>query len=222
LIGELARSGVRASLGHSHARTSEARAAAARGAAGATHLFNAMGPLHHREAGLAGFALSSDALCAEIIGDLVHVGREAFELALRARGPLGLALVSDALHPAGTGCDVFHARGQRIELRDGAAWTAGPEGEPRLAGAAASQMEAIRRLVGRGVVSLPEALRMASEAPAHALGLDAEHGTLAPGAFADLVVIEEAEGGPALREVWLRGRALLARPRPTAGLQARS
>src|SRR6185436_18691512 len=85
LVGELARSGVRVSLGHSRATSAEARAAARAGACGVTHLFNAMSGVHHREMGLAGFALTDAALFAEIIGDLVHVGPEAFELALRAR-----------------------------------------------------------------------------------------------------------------------------------------
>jgi N-acetylglucosamine-6-phosphate deacetylase len=124
LVAELVRSGVRVSLGHSRANASEARAAARAGASGATHLFNAMPPLHHREVGLAGFALTDAALFAEIIGDLVHVGADAIELALRARGPNGLCLVSDALIGAGTGCDVFHWHGREHVARDGAAYFA--------------------------------------------------------------------------------------------------
>lgn len=205
LVAELARAGVRASLGHSLARAAEARAAEAWGATGATHLFNAMTPLHHREVGLAGHVLVSEGLVPEIIGDLVHVGAEAFELALRARGPAGLALVSDALAGAGSGCDVFHSHGHRVVLRDGAAWIdARP---PRLAGAAASQLEAVGRLVRAGVVSLADALRMASEVPAGALGL-ADRGVIARGARADFVVLDEGPAGPVLREVWVGGRRL--------------
>src|SRR5207247_7841049 len=95
LIRELVRLGVRVSLGHSAASASEAARAAELGARGATHLFNAMRGIHHRDASLASFALADDVLAAEIIGDLVHVGREGLRIALRARGPLGLALVSD-------------------------------------------------------------------------------------------------------------------------------
>lgn len=195
LVRELAQCGVRVSLGHSLAKAAEARAAAGAGATGATHLFNAMGPIHHREAGLAGFALSGDALVAEIIGDLVHVGREAFELALRARGPLGLALVSDALRGAGTGCDVFHSHGLRCAVRDGAVFVDEPEGRGRLAGAAAPQLEAVRRLVKAGVATPAEALTMASESPARALGIEDRRGRLAVGARAELVVLggEELE-----------------------------
>lgn len=195
LVAELVRSGVRVSLGHSRATAAEARTAARAGAAGATHLFNAMAPLHHREVGLAGFALTDAALFAEIIGDLVHVGAEAFELALRARGPSGLCLVSDALRGAGTGCDVFHSHGREHVIRDGAAYypARGPNEPQRLAGSALSQLEMIRRLSQRGVIGVPEALTMASITPARALGLDRELGALREGLAADFIVLHGRE-----------------------------
>jgi len=191
LIDELVRSGVRPSLGHSRASATEARAAARGGACGATHLYNAMSPLHHRDAGLVSFALSDDALHCELIGDLVHVGAEAIEVALRARGPSGLCLVSDALPGAGTGCDVFHWRGREHLVRDGAAYYAPAKEDdaPQLAGSACNQLEMVRRLVGRGVLGLTDALTMASATPARALGLDDQLGTLSVGARADLIVL---------------------------------
>ncbi len=204
LVRELVRAGVRVSLGHSRATCAEARAAALDGSAGATHLFNAMPPVHHREVGLAGFALTDAALFAEIIGDLVHVGPEAFELALRARGPQGLCLVSDALQGAGTGCDVFHSHGRDHVLRDGTSYyppKAG--GELKLAGSAMSQLEMVRRLVTRGVVGLPEALAMACQTPARALGLERELGSLRPGLAADFLTLRGPE--LALEHVWIAG-----------------
>jgi len=206
LVAELVRSGVRVSLGHSHASAAQARAAARAGASGATHLFNAMAPLHHREAGLAGFALTDAALFAEIIGDLVHVGPEAFELALRARGPSGLCLVSDALRGAGTGCEHFHWHGREHLVRDGAAFypPRSPEGRPKLAGSACSQLEMVRRLSSRGVVGLPEALTMASTTPARALGLEREIGELRPGLAADLIVLRGK--GLELEQVFVAGK----------------
>ncbi|MCC6408517.1 MAG: amidohydrolase family protein, partial [Planctomycetes bacterium] len=151
LIGELVRSNVRVSLGHSQATAAEARAAAKVGASGATHLFNAMGPLHHREIGLVGFALAKDALFAEIIGDLVHVGADAFELALAARGPEGLCLVSDALQGAGTGCEHFESHGRAHVVHSGTAYypPRDPHGAPQLAGSAMSQHQMVQRLVAR-------------------------------------------------------------------------
>ena len=195
LIAELVRCGVRVSLGHSKATAAEARTAARAGACGATHLFNAMNGIHHREVGLAGFSLIERALVAEIIGDLVHVGGEAIELALAARGPSGLALVSDALRGAGTGCDVFHSHGRAHVIDDGTAYYPPGDGRPerQLAGTAMGQLDMVRRLVRRGVVGLEDALEMASATPARALGLERECGILAPGARADLIVLRGAE-----------------------------
>ncbi len=205
LIGELARCGVRVSLGHSRANAAQARRAAQCGASGVTHLFNAMGPLHHREVGLAGFVLTDAALFAELIGDLVHVSREGIELALRARGPGGLCLVSDALRGAGTGCEAFHSHGRDHLVRAGAAYypPRNADGAPRLAGSAMSQLEMIRRLTSQGVLGLADAWTMASSTPARALGLDRELGSLRPGLAADFLVL--AGRDLELREVWVAG-----------------
>jgi N-acetylglucosamine-6-phosphate deacetylase len=209
LVRELARCGVRVSLGHSRATCAQARAAALDGACGATHLYNAMPQIHHREVGLTGFALTDAALHAEIIGDLVHVGPEAIELALRARGPQGLCLVSDALRGAGTGCDRFHSHGRDHLIRGGTAYypPKDPGGEPKLAGSALSQLEMVRLLVARGVVGLCGALTMASASPARALGLEGELGALRPGLAADFLALR----GPdlALDGVWVAGQRVL-------------
>jgi len=209
LIAELVRSHVRVSLGHSRATAADARSAARAGASGATHLFNAMPPLHHREVGLAGFALTDAALFAEIIGDLVHVGPEAIELALRARGADGLCLVSDALRGAGTGCDVFHWHGREHFVRDGAAYYAPVDARAseRLAGSASSQLEMVRKLTARGVVGVPEALAMASTTPARALGLERELGALESGLAADFIVLRGR--GLELEAVWIAGHEVV-------------
>jgi N-acetylglucosamine-6-phosphate deacetylase len=102
---------------------------------------------------------------------------------------------------------VFHWHGREHEVDAGAAWfrpldAEGRAGERALAGSALGQLEMVRRLVERGVVSLPEALTMASETPARALGLEHELGRLVPGARADLVRLDDALE---LTGVWLAG-----------------
>lgn len=198
LVEELARAGLRASLGHSLADSAAAAAGVRRGARGATHLFNAMGAFHHREAGLVGTALTAEELAVEIIGDLAHVGPEAFALAVAARGPGGLCLISDALSGAGSGAECFCSHGRTCVVADGAAWFETPDGGRALTGSVTSQLEAVQRLVARGVVGAADALRMASETPARALGLESERGTLRPGARADLLILrgpgEDAAG----------------------------
>lgn len=205
LVAELVRCGVRVSLGHSKASADDARRAVRSGARGATHLFNAMSGIHHREVGLAGFALIDRTITAELIGDLVHVGPDAIELALAARGPTGLALVSDALRGAGTGCDVFHSHGRDHVIREGTAYYPARDerSDPQLAGTAMGQLEMVRRLVKRGVVGIEDALTMASATPARALGLERELGTLSVGARADLLVLYGA--GLELRRVLVGG-----------------
>jgi len=206
LIAELRKRGVRASLGHSLATAREATSGVKAGATGATHLFNAMAPLHHREAGIAGVALTADELLPEIIGDLVHVGPEAFRLALRARGPRGLCLISDSLSGPNDDSHRFCSHGKQCVVENGSAWfedPTAPEGR-RLTGTVVGQLDAVRRLVGRGVLSVEEALVMAAESPARALGLEDELGTLRAGLRADLVVL----AGPrlALRRVLVGGQ----------------
>jgi N-acetylglucosamine-6-phosphate deacetylase len=208
LVGELARSGIRASLGHSRASAAEARAAAGDGACAVTHVYNGMGPLHHREVGLLGFALTDAALDAEIICDLNHVGPEALELAFRARGAHGLCLVSDALPGAGTGCEVFHWHGREHFVRDGAAfYRPSPEAEPTsFTGSAMSQLEMVRRLVRRGALGLCESLAIATSTPARALGLE-DAGVLRLGGTADLILL--AGRDLELAEVWVAGERVV-------------
>jgi len=215
LVAELVRSGVRVSLGHSLASADDAAAASARGARGATHLYNAMGAIHHRQATLTSFALASDALVAEIIGDLVHVGPEAFRIALRARGAHGLALVSDALRGAGTAEAEFESHGRRCVVKDGAIWLAGDGAPARLTGAEASQLEAVRRLHRAGVAEPAVLLSMACETPARALGLEHELGRLVPGARADLLVLDPRS--LVAREILVGGEPVSA---PAAGPMA--
>ena len=199
LIEECERLGVRVSLGHSQAKAADALGGFQRGAVGVTHLFNAMTPMHHREGGLVGEALLRDGLFAEIIGDLEHVGPRSVELALAARGPRNLCLVSDALQGAGTGCDVFHSHGREHRVVGGTAYypirSAGADAqddhvELQLAGSASSQLDMLRGLVAKGIVGLVDGLTMASEAPARALGLDDRLGALRVGHEADVVILD--------------------------------
>lgn len=192
LVEELARLGVRASLGHSDASALEAARATEHGARGATHLFNAMSGVHHREAGLASYVLAEEALVSEVIGDLVHVGPTALRLALRARGARGLALVSDALREAGTAKERFDSHGKHCRVQDGAIWFEDAEGGiAGLTGAEASQLEAVRRLVRAQVTDVATALTMATETPARALGLENERGRFVAGARADWIALDD-------------------------------
>ncbi len=101
LIKAAARAGVTAAVGHTDATADVASAAVDAGATHATHLFNGMRPLHHREPGPAGVLLDRDEVTCEVIADGVHLHDTVIRLAARAAGPGRLVLITDAMGAAG-------------------------------------------------------------------------------------------------------------------------
>ena len=180
-LDALARAGVTVALGHTDC---SARAAADLFAAGrarmATHLFNAMGGLHHRDAGLALAALRH-APHIGLIADGTHVSADMLWLAHRAAADR-LVLVSDAMAPAGTDADGFDLHGRAIARRDGR--LTAPDGA--LAGADLTLARAIGVMAAATGRGRREIVRMAIDAPLRVLG-DVPDLT-APGRRADLLV----------------------------------
>ncbi len=105
LIRLSANAGIAVNMGHSDATYAEAEAGFRAGAKGITHLFNAMRPFHHREPGIAGFALINRDVYVEIIGDLRHLSMETVEIVLRLKGPERILLVSDSVRETGLSPD---------------------------------------------------------------------------------------------------------------------
>ena len=201
LISQLRDAGVAASMGHSDARLEEARSGAAAGARSVTHLFNAMRPFHHREPGLAGYALLDPELSCELIGDLRHVAQGALELALQCKeSPI---FVSDCLPGAGTGRRRFETAGASHEIRAGACYLAGTK---TLSGSCRTLLEIVRGLVRRGILSLEKAVACAATAPAAQAGYGSIKGDLTTGNDADFLVLEK---DLSLDAVFLRGERLL-------------
>lgn len=95
--------GIRVNMGHSAATFAEAEEGARAGATGVTHIFNAMSGIHHREPGLAGYALTDDKLYVEVIADFAHLHPEVVRLVIKCKPPEKVLLVSDSLAPAKTG-----------------------------------------------------------------------------------------------------------------------
>lgn len=208
VVAAAAARGCLVAMGHTDATADEATAGIAAGIRHATHLFNAMAPLHHREPGAAGAALADRRVSVGLIPDGLHVHPTALALAIRLKGPGATALTTDAISAAGcTGPEeagrTFPLGAQRVMVREGRAVT--PEGT--LAGSLLTMDAAFGRMVQYDVASVREAARMASETPARLLGL-ADRGRIVPGALADLVILEE---DLTLHQVLLGGRPVVTR-----------
>jgi N-acetylglucosamine-6-phosphate deacetylase len=188
----LAARGVLVALGHSTASYEQSVAAAAAGARLVTHVFNGMGPLHHRQPGLVGAAIAHADLTPSLIADLVHVHPAVVATVLRATPTV---LVTDAVAWRAARVSTIG-----IEFRDGAPRL--PDG--RLAGSALTMDAAIRNAVGTGV-DLETVLTAASSRPAALLGL-ADRGVIKPGGRADLVALTR---DLAVEQVWVGGRSAL-------------
>lgn len=174
--------GVLVSLGHSTATYDQALAAADAGARLVTHLFNGMGPLHHRDPGLVGAALSDERLTPSLIADGVHVHPAALRAAARARGPGGWVLVTDAV--AWRDGRLEAGGDRRVQVVDGAPRLA----DGTIAGSSLAMDAALRRMVHEAGVPLQDAVAAASTTPARLVGRD-DLGRLAPGARGDLVLL---------------------------------
>jgi N-acetylglucosamine-6-phosphate deacetylase len=182
--------GISVSGGHSDAWDEEARAAFNRGMRSATHTFNCMSSARrrgvYRVAGLLEFALSEPDISCELIADGHHVSPTLMKMLYRAKGPHGICLVTDATAGAGLpegsqfalfGKDCIVENGVCL-LADGSA----------LAGSAARMIDLVRMMVREVSVPLNEAIAMATENPAHAIGVETK-GRLIVGADADVVVL---------------------------------
>jgi N-acetylglucosamine-6-phosphate deacetylase len=195
---ELSRRGITAALGHSLASAEATAEAVERGARHVTHLFNAMGRLHHRAPGLAGAALSDDRLTCDLICDGAHVHPGMVAVAARAKGDR-LVLITDAVDPPET-AGGMRSFGSGPVRGDGTAWRLE---DGRLAGSRVTLDTALRNLLTFAGVSLLEAVAACSLRPARVLGIEGQRGSLRPGARADFAVLDDSLR---VRETWIAGR----------------
>jgi len=182
-IRQLVSAGIVVSLGHSDAGYEQCRAAFAAGARCATHLFNAMTGLHHRDPGLAGAALDQGC-AAGVIADGIHVHPAAIRLALRAAArPDRLFLVSDAMAFAGTEAELLMLGGRIVTRADGALRLA----DGTLAGADLTLLRAIAVMVDQVGCDAQTAVAMATGHPAAVLPGPGDHGRIRAGARCDVL-----------------------------------
>ena len=182
--------GISVSGGHSDAWEEDARAAFDRGMRSVTHTFNCMSSARrrgvYRVAGLLEFALSEPDISCELIADGHHVSSTLMKMLYRAKGPNGICLVTDATAGAGLPEESHFALfGKDCIVENGVCLLAD---HSALAGSAARMIDLVRAMVREVNVPLNEAIAMATENPARAIGLETK-GRLIVGADADLVVL---------------------------------
>jgi N-acetylglucosamine-6-phosphate deacetylase len=182
--------GVSVSGGHTDAWDEEAREGFARGMRSVTHTFNCMSSARrrgiYRVGGLVEFALSEPRISCELIADGHHVSETLMKMLYRAKGPGGICLVTDATAGAGLpNGSQFSLFGRDCVVEDGVCLLAD---RSALAGSASRMIDLVRTMIMKAEVPLHEAVSMATENPARAIGLETK-GRLEVGADADLVVL---------------------------------
>lgn len=187
-ITQFVEAGVVVAVGHTEASYEQTWAAIDAGATVATHLFNAMRPINHREPGPIVALLEDPRVTVELITDGVHVAPAIYRHATRNAGPDRVSLVTDAMAATGMADGVYHLGPLAVDVVDGVARVAGSD---TIAGSTATMDRVFGFAVEHGGVPPDEALmvavRQASINPARALGM-ADAG-LVPGTRADLVVL---------------------------------
>jgi N-acetylglucosamine-6-phosphate deacetylase len=186
LVSELFGRGWIVSVGHTRADPDTLDAARAAGARHVTHFFNAMSPIHHRAPGIVGWGLLADDVTCDVIADGVHCDPLMLRLALRCKGADGLALISDAVLPAGLGDGDYEVWGETINVAGGRTRNA----RGSIAGSVITSLDAARMMLSLGARP-HEVARMASLTPARLLGVEKECGSIEEGKRADLVALDD-------------------------------
>ena len=186
LTEELVKQGWIASIGHTKADLNTLEQAFAAGAKHITHLFNAMTGIHHRDLGVAGWALTKDEISCEIIADKIHVHPKMLKLAGETKPSDKLILVSDSVSPTGLGDGNFEIWGEKVSVFEGK--TNNERGS--IAGSVITMLDNVKNMISIGFSPITVS-KMASANPAKLLGIEKDFGSIEVGKRADLVVIDE-------------------------------
>jgi N-acetylglucosamine-6-phosphate deacetylase len=190
MIAHAVNQGIRVSIGHTNATAHEAQAGINAGATSATHTYNAMRSLDHRDPGVLGTVLDTESLFAEIICDGIHVAPELVRLWLKAKGGARGILITDSISATGMPDGIYNLGTFKVKVADGRALAAEDlaHGKSTLAGSVLTLDRAVTNLQRFTGVSLETAAKMASHNPAAMLGLSEEIANPAVGQPANLNV----------------------------------
>lgn len=187
LIRRIVDSGVVAAIGHTDATYDQTLAGIDAGATLATHLFNGMRGLHHREPGPITALIEHPDMVVELIADGVHLHDAVTSMVFHHAGGSRVALVTDAMSAAGAADGVYPLGPQTVTVRNGVALL---DSNGSIAGSTLTLDRALQRTVNSGV-SIQDAVRALTETPARVLGIADRVGSLASGFAADLVVLDK-------------------------------
>lgn len=194
--------GVAAAFGHSAADAAMTHEAIEAGASVATHLFNAMNPIHHREPGPVPVLLHDERVMCELICDGTHLAADAIAMAIDAAGIHRIALVTDAMSATGISDGDYDLGTLKVRVADGVAKLLAEDGSlGAIAGSTLTMAGAVEFVVSHVGYEVGEAAIMAATTPARWHGLD-DVGQLEPGRRADLCVVDDRG---ALQRVMRRG-----------------
>ena len=190
--------GVKLSMGHTYATHEEALNAVEWGVKRATHTFNAMRPLDHRESGVLGAVLMDDRVQCEMIADFVHVSPEVCMMIYKLKGSDKVTLISDSCSLAGLKQedlpeDMPYIIGKAAYLKNGT-----------LCGSVGTVMTCVRNMVSVGV-PLEEAVKMASYNPARDLGVQDRLGSIEVGKLATFVLVDDELN---VKAVYVKGKLI--------------
>jgi len=194
LVSDLVQAGWIVAIGHTEAPREILEAACDVGASHVTHLFNAMTGIHHRDPGVAGWAITKEKVTFDIIADGRHVDRAILKMAIDAKRTDGALLISDSVSPTGLGDGEFDMWGKAIRVAGGKATDA----SGTLSGSVITMLDAVNLCLSIGF-SPGQVAQMACFNPARLLQIDSETGSIESGKRADLVAIRN--GSPVMTMV---------------------
>lgn len=186
-IKEAKKLGVYVAIGHTNASYDQVKSAVDAGANIFVHTYNAMSPLHHRNPGVVGAALTLDNVYAELICDGHHVHPAAADVVLKCRGSESVALITDCMMAGGMGDGNYKLGHFDVKVEDGTARLK----SGNLAGSILKLKDSLKNVINWGIASPFEAIQMVSLVPAKSVGIDNVCGKIEIGREADLVVLDK-------------------------------
>ena len=199
LIRAVVNSGAVAAMGHTDATYEQALRAIGLGVSHVTHCFNAMRPFSHRDPGVLGAVMTSDAVTAELIGDGAHVDFAAARLLMRAKGPEKVVLITDGMPLCGTADGEGEWEGVPIRVEGGKAVRAT---DGTIIGGTTPLDQIVRNAAQHLGVTPGVALDLASTNPATAIRMGDDHGCLVPDQAADFILVDD---DLRVMETWVAG-----------------